>query len=70
MVPIEAQFIDTCFYIKKYFFQPLFRALPAKKRILLTIYFSLFSLRLIQQYTSANSRVVKSMDLTSNVRIN
>ena len=31
MVPIEAQFIDTCFYIKKEIFQPLFRALPAKK---------------------------------------
>ena len=60
MVPIEAQFIDTCFYIKKEFFQPLFRALPAKRRILLTIYFSLFSLRLIQQYTSANGRMVKS----------
>ena len=69
MVPIEAQFIDTCFYIKKEFFQALFRALPAKKRILLTIYFSLFSLRLIQQYRSANGRVVKSIDLSSNVRM-
>ena len=65
----DVNLIDTCFYIKKEFFQPLFRALPAKKRILLTIYFSLFSLRLIQQYTSANGRVVKSMDLSSNVRM-
>ena len=69
MVPIEAQFIDTCLYIKNEFFQALFRALPAKKRILLTIYFSFFSLHLIQQYTSTNGRVVKSMDLSSNVRM-
>ena len=57
------------FLYKKEFFQALFRALPAKKQILLTIYFSLFSLRLIQQYTSANGRVVKSMDFSSNVRM-
>ena len=57
------------FLYKKLIFPATLPALPAKKRILLTIYFSLFSLRLIQQYTSVNGRVVKSMDLSSNVRM-